>query len=79
LLTSRESKIHNRELKNKTPFSFRVFDRDVQDALLFLIVTTSMIHDFLSFYIVASKCEEWKDKAFLWSAPNDINIATPLQ
>jgi len=38
-----------------------------------------MIHDFLSFYIVVSKCDEWKDKAFLWSAPGDINIATPLQ
>jgi len=38
-----------------------------------------MIHDFLSFYIAASKCEEWKEGAFLWSAPGDINIATPLQ
>jgi len=25
----------------------------------------SMIHDFLSFYIVVSKCEEWKEKAYL--------------
>jgi len=25
-----------------------------------------MIHDFLSFYIVVSKCEEWKEEAFLW-------------
>jgi len=24
-----------------------------------------MIHDFLSFYIVVSKCEEWKEKAYL--------------
>ena len=23
-----------------------------------------MIHDFLSFYIVVSKCEEWKEEAF---------------
>jgi len=38
-----------------------------------------MIHDFLSFYIVVSKCEEWNEKAFLWSAPGDINIATPVQ
>jgi len=38
-----------------------------------------MIHDFLSFYIVVSKCEEWKEEAFLRSAPGDINIATPLQ
>jgi len=38
-----------------------------------------MIHDFLSFYIVVSKCEEWKKEAFLWCAPGDINIATPLQ
>jgi len=38
-----------------------------------------MIHDFFSFYIIVSKCEEWKEKAFLWSAPGDINIATPLQ
>jgi len=30
-----------------------------------------MIHDFFSFYIVASKCEEWKEEAFLWSAPGD--------
>ena len=34
-----------------------------------------MIHDFLSFYIVVSKCEEWKEEA----APGDMNIATPLQ
>jgi len=38
-----------------------------------------MIHDFLSFYIVVSKCEEWKVEAFLWSALGNINIATPLQ
>ena len=38
-----------------------------------------MIHDFLSFYIVVSKCEKWKEEAFLWSALGDINIATPLQ
>jgi len=30
-----------------------------------------MIDDFLSFCIVASKCEEWKEEAFLWSAPGD--------
>jgi len=24
-----------------------------------------MIHDFLSFYIVVSNCEEWKEEAFL--------------
>jgi len=46
--------------KNKTPFSFCVFDCDVQGALLFLIVIINMIHDFLSFYIAVSKCEEWK-------------------
>jgi len=23
-----------------------------------------MMHDFLSFYIVVSKCEEWKEEAF---------------
>jgi len=34
-----------------------------------------MIHDFLSFHIVVSKCEEWKEEA----APGDMNIATPLQ
>jgi len=38
-----------------------------------------MIHYILSFYIVVSKCEEWKEEGFLWSAPGDINIATPLQ
>jgi len=32
-----------------------------------------MIHDFFSFYVVVSKCEEWKEKAFLWSASGDIN------
>jgi len=46
----------------------RAFDCDVQDALLFLIVIISMIHGFLSFHIVVSKCEEWKEEAFLWSA-----------
>jgi len=56
-----------------------VFECDVQGALLFLIVIKSMIHDFLTFYIFVSKCEEWKEKAFLWSAPGDINITTPLQ
>jgi len=30
-----------------------------------------MIHDLLSFHIVVSKCEEWKEEAFLWSAPGD--------
>jgi len=30
-----------------------------------------MIDDFLSFYIVVSKCEEWKDEAFLCSAPGN--------
>jgi len=38
-----------------------------------------MMHNFLSFYIVVSKCEEWKEETFLWSAPDDINIATPMQ
>jgi len=38
-----------------------------------------MMHDFLSFCIVVSKCEECKEETFLWSAPGDINIATPLQ
>jgi len=37
------------------------------------------MHDFLWFYIVVSNCEEWKEEAFLWSAPGHINIATPLQ
>jgi len=30
-----------------------------------------MIHDFISFYIVVSKCEKWKAEAFVWSAPGD--------
>jgi len=38
-----------------------------------------MIHDFLSFYIIISKYEACKEEALLWSAPGDINIATPLQ
>jgi len=29
------------------------------------------MHDFLSFYIVVSKCEEGKEEAFLWSAQGD--------
>ena len=29
--------------------------------------------------LIVRKCEEWKEEAFLWSAPGDINIATPLQ
>ena len=66
-------------IKNKTPFSLWVFDCDVQGALLFLIVIIIMIHDFLPFYIVVSKCEEWKEEAFLWSSPGDTNIAAPLQ
>jgi len=45
-------------------------------SLLLLIDT---IHGFLSFSIVVSKREEWKEEAFFWSAPGDINIATPLQ
>jgi len=38
-----------------------------------------MTHDFLSFCIVVSKCEKWKEEAFVWSAPGDSNIAAPLQ
>jgi len=34
---------------------------------------------FFSFHIVASKCEEWKEKAFLCRARVTVNIATPLQ
>jgi len=30
-----------------------------------------MIHDFLSFYIGVSKCEELKEEALLWSDPGD--------
>jgi len=30
-----------------------------------------MIYDFLSFYIVVSKCEEWKEEVFLWLAMGD--------
>jgi len=37
------------------------------------------MHDFFLFYIVVSKCEEWKVEALLLSVPGDINIATPLQ
>jgi len=40
----------------------------VQDALLFLIVIISMIYAFLSFHIVGSKCEKWKEELLLWSA-----------
>jgi len=37
----------------------------VQDALLFLIVIISVIHDFLSFCIVVSKCEECRGSIFM--------------
>ena len=53
---------------DKTPFSLIVMFKML---LLFLIVIISMMHDFLSFYIVVSKCEEWKENAFLRSAPGD--------
>jgi len=56
-----------------------VVDCDVQGALLFLIAIIGMIHDLLSFYIVVSKCEDWKEEALLWLVPGDINIATPLK
>jgi len=36
-------------MKNKTYFSLRVFDSDVQSALLFIISLTSTNHDLLSF------------------------------
>ena len=45
----------------------------------FLLLLISMVDDFLSFSTVVSKREEWKEEALLWSAPGDINIATPLQ
>jgi len=44
-----------------------------------LLLLISTIHDFVSLSIVVSKREEWKEEALLWSAPGDINIATPLQ
>jgi len=37
-----------------------------------------MIHDFLSFYIVVSKCEEWKE-AYLGRPRSTVSISTPLQ
>ena len=55
---------------DKTPFSLIVIVM-FKMLLLFLIVIISMMHDFLSFYIVVSKCEEWKENAFLRSAPGD--------
>ena len=56
-------------IKNKIPFSLWVFGCDVPGALLFLIVIIRKMHDFLSFYIVVRKCEEWKEEAFWWSVP----------
>jgi len=44
-----------------------------------LLLLISTIHDSLSFYIVVSKREEWKEEALLWSSPGDINIATPVK
>jgi len=38
-----------------------------------------MMHDFLSFYIVVSKGEKWKEEAFVWSARGTVSIAMPLQ
>jgi len=43
------------------------------------LLLISTIHDFLSFSIVVSKREEWKEEALLWWTPGDIDIATPLQ
>jgi len=38
-----------------------------------------MKHDLLLFYIVVSKCEEWKEKAFYGRLRATVSIATPLQ
>jgi len=35
------------------------------------MVIINLIHGFLSFYIVVSNCEEWKEEAFSWSVPGD--------
>jgi len=32
------------------------------------------MYDFLSFCVVLSKCEEWKEEAFLWLTLGNINI-----
>jgi len=56
-----------------------VFYCDVQNALLFLIVVITTIHDFLSFRIVVSKCEEWKEEAFFGRPWATVIIATPLR
>jgi len=42
-------------MKNKTHFSFQVFDSDVQDTLLILMPLTSTKHDLRSFHILVSK------------------------
>jgi len=59
--------------------SLLVFDCGVQDTLLFIIVIISMIHDFLSFYIVVSKTRSGKWKHFYGRPRATVNIATPLQ
>jgi len=38
-----------------------------------------MMHDFLSFYIVVSKCEEWKEKLLYGWPRATVSIALPLQ
>jgi len=47
--------------------------------LSFLIVIINMIHAFISFYIVVSKCEEWKEEAFYGRPRAKVSIVTPLQ
>jgi len=64
---------------NSSPLAIPIISIFRRRFYYFLIVIISMIHDFLSFYIVVSKCEDWKEKAFLWSVPGDIHIPTPLQ
>jgi len=40
-----------------------------------------MLHDFLSFYIVVSKCEEWNEEVFVWLTPGDSyhRLATAVE
>jgi len=46
---------------------------------MFLILIMSMIRDFLSFYTVVSKCEDWKEEHFNGLSRATVSIATPLQ
>ena len=68
-----------RMVKNKTHFSFWVFDCGLQDALLILISLTGRNHDLLSLCILVSKFEGWRGRHFYGRPRVALGLATPLQ